>query len=102
MNSPNLPTPPREIRLRKARKVLEILWPDGRHSRLSGLALRKACACASCTGAKRTGNLTLIDADVGIERLEVAGICGLQFFFSDGHSRGLYPWGYLRELSERL
>src|SRR5690606_31627451 len=94
--------PPKEIRLRKAQKVLEVLWPDGRRSSLSCLALRKSCACSACAQARQRGLLTLIDAEVAVERLEVSGISGIQLYFSDGHYRGLYPWGYLRELSERL
>ncbi len=93
---------PSEIRLRKAQNTLEVLWPDGQLSRLSCLALRKSCACSACTQARQRGTLSLIDADVGVDKLQVSGISGLQLFFSDGHYRGLYPWAYLRELGERL
>jgi DUF971 family protein len=102
MIKPSLITPPTEVRLRRAKKVLEIVWPDGLRSQLSCLTLRKACSCAGCSRAKQSGALTLIDAEVGIERLEISGISGLQFFFSDSHYRGLYPWAYLRDLSEKL
>lgn len=91
---------PREIRLRKAQKRLEILWQDGRRSFLDCLVLRKSCACSNCQKAQQTGLLSLIDAEVGIERMEFSGVSGLQFHFSDGHFRGLYPWGYLRELAD--
>ncbi len=90
---------PREVRLRKAKRKLEIRWSDGELSTFSCLALRKSCACASCVRDRQVGTLTLIDAEVAIDRLEVSGISGLQFHFSDGHYRGLYPWAYLRELA---
>lgn len=93
---------PTEIRLRKVSKTLEVLWQDGRLSSMSCLELRKACACSSCQSAQRKSVLRLIDVDVGIDKVEVAGISGLQFHFSDGHSRGLFPWSYLRELGEQL
>ncbi|WP_043239239.1 DUF971 domain-containing protein [Stutzerimonas azotifigens] len=93
---------PKEIRLRRARRTLELTWPDGLHSEVSCLALRKACACSNCQLAQQRGALTLIDAEVGIDRLELSGVSGLQLYFSDGHFRGLYPWGYLRDISERL
>ncbi|WP_092034447.1 gamma-butyrobetaine hydroxylase-like domain-containing protein [Marinobacter sp. DSM 26671] len=48
------------------------------------------------------GRLSLIDADISIKKVELSGVSGLQFFFSDGHYRGLYPWGFLRELSEQV
>ena len=102
MTNQTLIAPPTEIRLRKAQKMLEVLWPDGVRSQLSCLALRKSCACSMCAQAQQRGSLTLIDADVGVDKLEVSGISGVQFHFSDGHYRGLYPWAYLRELGERL
>lgn len=91
---------PQEVRLRKAQKILEILWQDGVRTTYSCLALRKSCACSGCVHAQQIGSLTLIDADVGIDKLEVSGVSGLQFHFSDGHYRGLYPWGYLRKLAD--
>lgn len=102
MTTQTLIAPPTEIRLRKAQKMLEVLWSDGVRSQMSCLALRKSCACSMCAQAQQRGALTLIDADVGVDRLEVSGISGVQFHFSDGHYRGLYPWAYLRELGERL
>ena len=93
---------PQEVRLRKRQKSLEVLWADGLRTRLSCLALRKSCGCSNCQAAQQRGTLTLIDAEVGIERLEVSGVSGLQFHFSDGHYRGLFPWAYLRELSDQL
>jgi DUF971 family protein len=94
--------PPTEIRLRKASKRLEVLWTDGSTSSMSCFDLRRSCACSSCQAARRTSSLQLIDVDVGIDKIEISGISGLQFHFSDGHSRGLFPWCYLRELSEQL
>lgn len=102
MNTQILIDPPSEVRLRKASKIVEVLWPDGYRSELSCLDLRRSCACSSCQQDQRSGRLRLIDADIGIDRLELAGVSGLQFHFSDGHNRGLYPWGYLRQLSEPL
>ena len=92
--------PPRQIRLRRIQKVLEIVWPDGLSVELSCLSLRMACACSHCTHQRRAGAISLLNADIGIERLELSGHSGLQFHFSDGHYRGLYPWKYLRELCE--
>lgn len=97
-----LTQPPSEIRLRKGSKMLEVLWPDGHVGSMRCLDLRRACACSSCQMAKRTPSLHVIDADVSIDKVEMAGISGLQFHFTDGHSRGLFPWHYLRELSEQL
>lgn len=98
--SQRLIDPPLEIRLRKAQRMLELTWPDGAQSRISCLTLRRACACYNCQRIQQTGALTLIDAEVGVNRLELSGISGLQLYFSDGHFRGLYPWAYLRDLGD--
>ncbi|MEQ5837495.1 DUF971 domain-containing protein [Marinobacter sp. NFXS9] len=92
--------PPTEVRLRRKSNAVELSWPDGLTVQLTCLQLRKSCACSHCTQAERQGRLSLIDVTVSVERIELSGVSGLQFFFSDGHYRGLYPWAYLRELSE--
>lgn len=102
MTRQTLTAPPSEIRLSRAQKTLKILWPDGLSRTLNGITLRKACACSGCTRSKQAGALTLIDAGVQVDKIEMHGISGLQLFFSDGHDRGLYPWAYLRELCERV
>lgn len=100
MNIQTTLEPPKEIRLLRGKRTVEVLWNDGLRSELSGLQLRKSCACSLCTKAQQQGLLKLIDADISIERVELSGVSGLQFHFSDGHYRGLYPWAYLRNLSE--
>lgn len=94
--------PPSQVRLRRKQKRVEITWPDGQESHLSCLTLRKSCACSSCSNARQKGAISLIDADIGIDNLNVHGVSAMQFHFSDGHNRGLYPWSYLRQLCEQV
>lgn len=94
--------PPSQIRLRRKQNVVEITWPDGLESQLSCLSLRKSCACSGCSNARQKGAINLIDADIGIDNLNVHGVSAMQFHFSDGHNRGLYPWSYLRQLCEQV
>lgn len=91
---------PDGVHLNRRMREVEISWPDGRTDKLSCLALRAACACSSCLHAKRSGRLALYDADITIVDAKPFGVSGLQLFFSDGHSRGVFPWAYLRELGE--
>ncbi|HCW89300.1 MAG TPA: DUF971 domain-containing protein [Marinobacter sp.] len=99
----NTPTdPPTEVRLRRKLKRVEVTWPDGLTSSLSSLALRKACACSSCRRNSQVGAISLLDADIGIDNLNLHGVSAMQFHFSDGHNRGLYPWSYLRQLCEQV
>ncbi|GGY59565.1 DUF971 domain-containing protein [Marinobacter zhanjiangensis] len=93
---------PSQVRLRGKQKMVEITWPDGLESQLSCLVLRKSCACSSCSNARQKGAISLIDADIGIDNLNVHGVSAMQFHFSDGHNRGLYPWSYLRQLCEQV
>lgn len=100
--APSATEAPSQVRLWRKQKVVEITWPDGLESRLSCLVLRKSCACSSCSSARQKGAITLIDADIGIDNLNVHGVSAMQFHFTDGHNRGLYPWAYLRQLCEQL
>ena len=102
MSVQTLVEPPKEVRLKRKLNQLELSWPDGLTAQLGCLLLRRSCGCSHCTQAKRMGRVSLIDADIRVERVELSGVSGLQFFFSDGHYRGLYPWGFLRELSEQV
>lgn len=83
---------------RKARSV-EITWDDGALLRLSHFALRMACACAHCKAAIMQGQPITIDPDIIITTAAPVGQYGIQFNFSDGHERGIYPWEFLRTLN---
>lgn len=91
---------PSEVRLSRRERCLRLSWETLQPIELSSMLLRKCCSCSSCTHARRSGMLSLIEADINIEKVELFGVSGLQLFFSDGHSRGVYPWRYLRELGE--
>ncbi|MNF41893.1 hypothetical protein D3C76_1332190 [compost metagenome] len=81
--------------LGEARLTLE--WADGASLSLSHARLRGACPCAQCKAARLRGAIAVVDASVRLERIALQGY-GVQLVFSDGHERGIYPWGYLREL----
>jgi DUF971 family protein len=37
-----------------------------------------------------------------ITEIHPVGAYGVQLVFSDGHDRGIYPWTYLRELTQSV
>jgi len=79
--------------------MLELDW-DGRSAALSQRVLRRSCRCSECESRRRRlGDVLPVAADVMLEKAEPVGIAGLQLFFSDGHSRGIYPWAYLRQIA---
>lgn len=99
MSSDNdaLPVFPTKIELKATSGVLALTWQDGLVQELSAFQLRSACRCSSCS-AQRLREQFTPPPDVRIEDVKPFGVAGLQLFFSDGHSRGVFPWKYLREL----
>src|SRR3954453_2557310 len=78
-------------------KQVTVKWADNEIQTLSHQQLRGACPCAKCRAARIQGRITLVDVDVKLIAMNSMGY-GIQMVFSDGHDRGIYPWGYLREL----
>ncbi len=82
-------------------KRLAIQWGDGVTAEYEPRFLRLRCPCAGCVD-EMTGIRTLTSDDVpdGVYpgEIQYVGRYALQFFWSDGHSTGLYPFKYLRRL----
>jgi len=79
--------------------VLEIAWQDGHTSRLPHAALREGCRCAGCQQLLRsTGAAAQASPGLRISAINPISDKGLNLVFDDGHSRGIFPWVYLREL----
>ncbi|MCY1364002.1 hypothetical protein D9M69_507900 [compost metagenome] len=76
---------------------LTLEWVDGEQQEISHARLRGACPCAQCKAARLRGVIATVEEGVRLERIALQGY-GVQLLFSDGHERGIYPWGYLREL----
>lgn len=78
--------------------LLTVAWSDGSEQRLSSLQARQRCRCTECESARRTGTPVGVNGLVRIEQINTIGSYGVQFVFSDGHERGIYPWQYLRTI----
>lgn len=89
---------PLEIRNHRDDRWLEIAWSDGVTAIMPHRLLREACRCAHCLAAVRAGQSVLAQAGILLDGVEPYGPNALRLSFDDGHSRGLYPFGYLREL----
>ena len=80
--------------------ILELGWSDGQPSRLSHGLLRARCKCASCQQLYRQqGFHPDIVSSIRLAAINPIADRGLNLVFSDGHSRGIFPWAYLHELS---
>lgn len=80
---------------------LRIAWRDGHVSDYEPRDLRLRCPCAGCMD-EMTGERTLdpgrVPERVHPTEIRYVGRYALQFFWSDGHSTGIYPFEYLRRL----
>lgn len=93
--------PPHKIHNARGQKRLVIDWPSGHKHIINYQQLRSACRCASCRADHIMGKIVLITEDLQLENINILGP-GLQFIFSDGHERGIFPWQYLFDLGTQL
>src|SRR5512143_1779250 len=99
-------TKPGKITLNRQARQLEIVWTDGHASTYPLDGLREACPCAVCRGGhERMGpefdpNLIELKPSRSYEvrDMQIVGNYALQFFWSDGHSAGIFAWSYLRRI----
>jgi len=93
--------PPRKIHNAREQRQLIIYWQGGQEHAIHYQQLRSACRCASCRADQTGGKILLIPDDLQVEKINNLGQ-GLQFIFSDGHQRGIFPWQYLFELGSNI
>jgi DUF971 family protein len=75
-----------------------LLLMGGTPQSLAARRLRAACRCAQCVRARVDGVFPPSFDGVAIERVSPIGSYGINIGFSDGHTRGIYPWAYLSQL----
>jgi len=93
---------PTEIRLKKAEKVLEVDFDDGRRFRFPAEFLRVESPSAEVQGHSPTEKkLVPGRRHVGIMALEPIGHYAVRISFDDLHDTGIYSWSYLYELGLR-
>jgi DUF971 family protein len=94
---------PVELRLKRAEKLLEVTFDDGRSWALPAEYLRVESPSAEVQG-HGPGQKTLVPgrAHVGIIGVEPVGNYAVRIIFDDLHDTGIYSWAYLYQLgSER-
>jgi DUF971 family protein len=92
---------PTELRLKRAEKLLEIAFDDGKRFRLPAEYLRVESPSAEVQG-HGPGQKQLVHgrAHVGILSVEPVGNYAVRLVFDDLHDTGIYSWSYLRQLGE--
>ena len=92
---------PVEIRLKKAEKVLEIDFDDGRSFSFPAEFLRVYSPSAEVTG-HGPGQRVIVAGrrHVGIMELIPVGNYAVQIKFDDLHDTGIFSWDYFHKLGE--
>jgi DUF971 family protein len=92
---------PTEIRLKRAEKVLEIAFDDGKRFRLPAEYLRVESPSAEVQG-HGPGQKQLVAgrAEIGMLGVEAVGNYAVRIKFDDLHDTGIYSWRYLYQLGE--
>jgi DUF971 family protein len=100
---------PNAIVLHARSQMLELRWTDETKAWLASRTLRAACPCSACEAtriaAKRdtdcmSGSEDEWSPNIDFSAIEPVGHYAIRIVFSDGHDRGIYPWTYLRQLSQ--
>ncbi len=85
---------------------LALVWSDDSEYYLLLQALREACPCALCAGEpdvmgqKPTIEKNLNPESFVLKKYEFVGGYAVQFFWSDGHSSGIYSYQYLKQFEK--
>lgn len=99
---------PVQVTDKRSEGLLFIEWADHQLTQVSHLELRLNCRCAECVAKRQILDSEKgstdephceFEKDLRIETIEPIAYHALNFRFSDGHHRGIYPWPYLRSLS---
>jgi DUF971 family protein len=92
---------PVEIRLKKAEKILEIDYDDGKSFALPAELLRVESPSAEVMGHGPNQKQTVAGRrHVGIMSIDPVGNYAIRIVFDDLHDSGIFSWDYLRELGE--
>jgi DUF971 family protein len=95
-------TPPIEIRLRKASRVLQVMFDETQQYALPFEFLRVNSPSAEVQGHGSGQKVQVTGKEnVQITAVEPVGRYAVRLVFDDGHDSGLYTWQYLRELGEQ-
>ena len=91
---------PSAINLHKASKTLTLKYPSGEEYHLPAELLRVHSPSAEVQGHGKP-ILQFGKINVGLLKIEPAGLYALKLTFDDGHDSGLFTWEYLYQLGKR-
>jgi len=80
---------------------LELIGADGRRRALTAALLWSECPSAQGRVRRMRGLHLSPPHALKIVAVNPIGSYGVNIAFSDGHTRGIYPWDYLAVLAQR-
>lgn len=93
---------PVELTLRRAERVLVIVFDDGREFSLPATLLRVESPSAEVQGHGPGQKQHVAGKElVGITAVEPVGNYAVRITFDDGHDTGIYTWTYLYQLGQK-
>lgn len=93
---------PTEITLHKDRRSLSVSFDNGERCSLPAEYLRVKSPSAEVQGHSPAERKTVGGKrNVAITSVEPIGNYAVRLVFDDGHSTGIYSWGYLLELAHK-
>lgn len=88
------------LNIRKGQTHIELDWASGSKNEISAVKLRMNAKDAVALRARYDGKELIPNDNLKITAVELVGQSAFNIQFSDGHHRAIYPFAYLKELSE--
>jgi len=96
---------PKNIKVHKEQRILELIWTDSDTSRLPFRTVRQNCRCAVCVdefSGKQLLNPETVPVDLGVLEISLCGNYALRVRWSDTHDSGLFTWNHLRSIADTV
>ena len=96
---------PKNIKVHKEQRVLELVWSDADIARLPFRTIRQNCRCAVCVdelSGKQLLDPETVPVDRGLDDISLCGNYALRVRWSDTHDSGLFTWNHLRSIGDKL
>lgn len=90
------------VKIRDQQTLLELKWLDGALGEISAIKLRNNAMDAVALRARYDGKELKPNDNLQIIAVNPIGHSAFNIQFSDGHIRAIYPFKFLKELSEHL
>ena len=90
---------PAEISVTADRGALTVHWDDNSSHTFSAKILRANSRSAQTTYKVVNGRPDLIHENITIQQVNAIGNYAINIVFSDGYTKGIFPWSLFRELS---